>query len=815
MNEGNSDQSSFQSDGLVTDYFSLNTHILSTRSADAYGATHLGTEESLTVWVMRHPVSVNSAATERFRKRMQALYNILGQVCELKSFGIAANGICFSVFPHLNGHSILEGNLEKSEVERRFMSALRILDALHKENLACGDLCGDSLWINRDGSVSLVGVMGSFDAEAAATSMLPPIQTLPYLAPEQGAGGGLEKASDVFALGVLAYRLLTGSFPYGDSYSSLAGDYNPEAILPLSSFINQPPVWAEEVIRRAVHPDPQQRYKSAGEMLKAVQEIRQRAYSSENVPVPVSGTDKSLARKAGEQRPALKAVEGPAISLSREYEATQEVLPASRLRKALIIATSLCVAVLTYQIATKSDVKIANKSSNDLEAVVASPQLHQAIKAISGSGTTLSELEANLQQLVASDDPISHEYLLKSAREASNPEQRQLIEGAVISRARRLGLMRASEQVRQWLRGLQGRTQPESYESVLRSLDTTLPADSRFRALRHAYSDNPMLALRLTAALALDSNKLNEYQPVLSQLVGDSLGFKDAQRFATLTLIMLHSQLATIFGDDVIQRRAEIPDSDILFLLRTLAERNDIYVRSISSLALDRGVISPVREVFLGAVRDRSDLPPEVLHSLIRAAGGVLAANDVANFGRWNNVASEGLLLAIASDVEDPEVKIEVFDTLAGKSVVAQPSGALINWVRSNYWDSRGHFTRIIGMLGQLNVFDQEQIRREFSAFDRFAQDGRLMNILLSAKEPLITRLVVEKYSSLLHVGTRIALLEFPEREVKLEAIYSLREVNDISALRMIISAYEKETDAAVRDVYRETFWVIRQRGDL
>src|SRR5690606_8589325 len=127
-------------------------------------------------------------------------------------------------------------------------------------------------------------------------------------------------------------------------------------------------------------------------------------------------------------------------------------------------------------------------------------------------------------------DPLAHDILVKTARESEDTELRSLAEKSIVDRARRLGLLRSAEQVRQWLRiSRQGVLSP-AYEPVLKSLDTTLPIEARSGFLRQAYATEPQLILKLAVALAIDTDKLQEYQPVISQLVGDSIKLESADK---------------------------------------------------------------------------------------------------------------------------------------------------------------------------------------------------------------------------------------------------------------------------------------------
>jgi serine/threonine protein phosphatase PrpC len=142
------------------------------------------------------------------------------------------------------------------------------LRAFHRLEMLHLDLKPDNVMIDPGGllkiidlgSVRVAGtaeIAASFDAGA-------PQGTADYMAPEV-LQGVYTKQADIYSLGVMAYELLTGHLPYGESdhpgarrrwrYRS-ARQYNPNLA-----------VWVDGALHRAVHPDPRKRYDTLSEFL--------------------------------------------------------------------------------------------------------------------------------------------------------------------------------------------------------------------------------------------------------------------------------------------------------------------------------------------------------------------------------------------------------------------------------------------------------------------------------------------------------------------------------------------------------------------
>jgi serine/threonine-protein kinase len=728
--------------------------------------------------------------------------------------------------PPLDGATVDSGNLEAAEAERRFVSCVKLIERVHAAGIVCGDLCASSFLVGRGGETRFVGVMGSFDTEAAATAMLPPMETLHFVSPEQRAGAGIETASDVFALGVLGYKLLTGAFPYPAGSEMFTGEFNPEQIKPVSAFTPFAPVWAEEVLMRCLNANPAVRYSNAGEILRAIAEVRHQVEAGQRAPAQTAasaGVRSGRWRRPTQDgaRSAIARTGAPGDSPSSQESRRSTALASGRLRRGLAAIAGLAVvATATFLFLStqrpQSDTA-KPEQMHPLDRIARNTDLQDAVPKLSqadrvGSSSENEELRKKLEVLVNSNDPLAHELLVKSAKQAVMRDARDLSEGALLDRARRLGLKRAAEQVRQWLRTIKDNALPPIYEAVLRSLDSTLPLEARTKTITQTYAANPKLALRLAASLALDSPNPEEYRALLAQLMIDHTHNQELSGRSALALILADPELALVYEDDVIQLKDNIPEKDTLWVLKILAERSDQAVRSISNLAIERKLLSPSRQAFLSLVRDRTDLPTEVQASLIHAAAGAATASDIANFGRWYDPQSEEVLLAILAEGTDRSIVVDTFDTLAGKNLKTEPSASILAWVRQNQWDNRADYAQLIGVLGRSGELNETTLQSVLPALDKAASDRSFVEILLGSGNPRIVRLAIDRYRDQLGIAGLINLLDNGDPSVRISAVRSLKDVNEIAILKVILDKYEAEKDPAVKTAYQETFWMIKGR---
>lgn len=93
-----------------------------------------------------------------------------------------------------------------------------------------------------------------------------------YMAPEQVRGGDIDRRVDVFALGIVLYALTTGKHPLRRE-SEAATMYNicsPDPVMPPSKIVQGYPALLERVVLQALAKDPDKRYSSANELLRAL-----------------------------------------------------------------------------------------------------------------------------------------------------------------------------------------------------------------------------------------------------------------------------------------------------------------------------------------------------------------------------------------------------------------------------------------------------------------------------------------------------------------------------------------------------------------
>jgi serine/threonine-protein kinase len=148
------------------------------------------------------------------------------------------------------------------------------LDFAHKRGLVHRDVKPQNIMVTPGGiaKVTDFGIARSVSASQLTRPGMV-IGTVHYISPEQAQGKGAEPASDIYALGVMLYEMLTAHLPFdADNAIGVAmqhvhsdppspWDYNPEL-----------PAQAVATVMRALEKEPERRYRDAGEFASALGE---------------------------------------------------------------------------------------------------------------------------------------------------------------------------------------------------------------------------------------------------------------------------------------------------------------------------------------------------------------------------------------------------------------------------------------------------------------------------------------------------------------------------------------------------------------
>ena len=147
------------------------------------------------------------------------------------------------------------------------------LQAFHRLEMLHQDLKPDNIMIDGAGTVKIIDfgatrVAGVMEI-ASPISQINLLGAAQYAAPEYFLGENGSPNSDLFSLGVIAYEMLSGKLPYGAEVpkSRTRAAQRKLAYDSVLSDEREIPAWIDDAIRKAVHPDPRERYEELSEFV--------------------------------------------------------------------------------------------------------------------------------------------------------------------------------------------------------------------------------------------------------------------------------------------------------------------------------------------------------------------------------------------------------------------------------------------------------------------------------------------------------------------------------------------------------------------
>ena len=163
------------------------------------------------------------------------------------------------------------GYLSPQRTAELCMQALAALAHAHSMGVVHRDLKPANMMVTETGSVK---IMDFGIARVAGTEHLTNagfmMGTPAYMAPEQVMGHEIDARADLYAMGVVFYRLASGKLPFkGDTPFAMAQSQVSDPPTPIGMFRGDLPAWVDQLIVRALAKSPEERFQSAVEFHEA------------------------------------------------------------------------------------------------------------------------------------------------------------------------------------------------------------------------------------------------------------------------------------------------------------------------------------------------------------------------------------------------------------------------------------------------------------------------------------------------------------------------------------------------------------------
>jgi hypothetical protein len=248
------------------------------------GVLYLAIEPGLERRVALKLIAPEAAADEVFARRFAEESRIAASIEHPNVVPIYAageeGGVPFIAMRYVSGADLgrrlaREGRLEPEAAAALIAQIGNGLDAIHAAGLVHRDVKPANVLLaggaaGEHAYITDFGVARNVATESGLTQTGRFVGTLDYVAPEQISGGGVDARADIYALGCLLFKLLTGDVPYPrDSEAARLYAHLNEPPPAPSLHASGVPMALDDVAIRAMSKQPEDRYPSAGDLGRA------------------------------------------------------------------------------------------------------------------------------------------------------------------------------------------------------------------------------------------------------------------------------------------------------------------------------------------------------------------------------------------------------------------------------------------------------------------------------------------------------------------------------------------------------------------
>ena len=271
--------------------------------AAVYLAKDLILDRLVAIKVLRLDFRQNDDAMRRFRREaLSATQLTHPNIVGVYDVG-QSQEMNYIVMEYVEGTDLKDyvrqkGALHPIEAVRIMMQIVSAIAAAHQNRIIHRDIKPQNILIDKEGNVKITDfgiAVALSDTSLTQTNTL--LGSVHYLSPEQARGGMATIQTDIYALGIVLYELLTGKVPFdGESAVSIALKHFQEPLPTIVNPIAMVPQSLENIVLKATAKDPMHRYRSCYEMFQDLKTCLDstRLYEKKFVPASFSGETKVL-----------------------------------------------------------------------------------------------------------------------------------------------------------------------------------------------------------------------------------------------------------------------------------------------------------------------------------------------------------------------------------------------------------------------------------------------------------------------------------------------------------------------------------------
>ena len=249
--------------------------------ANVYRAHDTIDDRTVAIKILKDEYLGNEEFIRRFKNESKAIA-VLSHPNIVKVYDVSfGDRIQYIVEEYIDGITLKDYLSQQKEIKWKeaihfTIQILRALQHAHEKGIVHRDIKPQNIMLLQDGTIKVTDFgIARFSRSETRTMTGKTIGSVHYIAPEQARGDLTDEKADIYSVGVMLYEMVTGRLPFeADNAVSVA-------IMQLQADPKPPreinpslPEGLEEITMKAMQKDPSQRYQSASEMLRDIEEFR-------------------------------------------------------------------------------------------------------------------------------------------------------------------------------------------------------------------------------------------------------------------------------------------------------------------------------------------------------------------------------------------------------------------------------------------------------------------------------------------------------------------------------------------------------------